>query len=109
MAGFKKTMPLITDLRNPAMRPRHWAQLQEAVGATFDPASQGFTLDSVMNLHLDLHVDYISELSAGATKELAIEQSISVWNSSTHSLIRRLIMLCHAFCHGRSTTWLQCD
>ena len=22
--AFKKTMPLITDLRNPAIRPRHW-------------------------------------------------------------------------------------
>lgn len=26
--AFKRTMPLITDLRNPAMRDRHWASLQ---------------------------------------------------------------------------------
>lgn len=26
--AFKRTMPLITDLRNPAMRPRHWESLQ---------------------------------------------------------------------------------
>jgi hypothetical protein len=25
--AFKRTMPLITDLRNPAMRERHWSQL----------------------------------------------------------------------------------
>jgi hypothetical protein len=25
--AFKRTMPLITDLRNPAMRERHWGQL----------------------------------------------------------------------------------
>jgi dynein heavy chain len=31
--SFKKTMPLITDLRNPAMRPRHWQELMEHVGA----------------------------------------------------------------------------
>ena len=30
--AFKKTMPLITDLRNPAMRPRHWQQLMEHIG-----------------------------------------------------------------------------
>lgn len=25
---FKRTMPLITDLKNKAMRPRHWDQIQ---------------------------------------------------------------------------------
>ena len=25
--AFKKTMPLITDLRNPSMRQRHWEDL----------------------------------------------------------------------------------
>lgn len=32
--AFKKTMPLITDLRNPAMRQRHWQQLMEHIGTT---------------------------------------------------------------------------
>lgn len=31
--AFKKTLPLITDLRNPAMRPRHWQQLMEHIGS----------------------------------------------------------------------------
>jgi dynein heavy chain, axonemal len=30
--SFKRTMPLITDLRNPAMRPRHWMQLIDHIG-----------------------------------------------------------------------------
>lgn len=30
--AFKKTMPLITDLRNPAMRDRHWQELMEHIG-----------------------------------------------------------------------------
>jgi dynein heavy chain len=29
--AFKKTMPLITDLRNPAMRTRHWQQLMDHI------------------------------------------------------------------------------
>lgn len=29
--AFKRTMPLITDLRNPAMRERHWNQLMVGV------------------------------------------------------------------------------
>jgi dynein heavy chain len=29
--AFKRTMPLITDLRNPAMRQRHWQQLMDHI------------------------------------------------------------------------------
>lgn len=76
--SFKKTMPLIMDLRNPAMRSRHWASLMEAVGATFDPTGPDFTLDSVVKLHLDQHADMIADLSGNASKELAIEVSIQV-------------------------------
>jgi dynein heavy chain, axonemal len=28
----KAMLPLITDLKNPALRARHWSQLQEEVG-----------------------------------------------------------------------------
>lgn len=76
--AFKRTMPLITDLRNPAMRDRHWEQLMEHVGARFDPASPDFTLATMVNLRLDTHVEFIAELSVNATKELAIENSIKV-------------------------------
>ena len=76
--SFKKTMPLIMDLRNPAMRPRHWANLMEVVGSKFDPAGPTFTLDSVVKLHLDQHADLIADLSGNASKELAIEMSIQV-------------------------------
>ena len=36
---FRETVPLIQDLRNPALRTRHWASLQEKVGQEFDPKS----------------------------------------------------------------------
>jgi len=74
--SFKKTMPLIINLRNPAMRERHWAQLMDHVGETFDPSSADFKLSSIMRLGLHHHSDFISELSTNASKELAIEQGI---------------------------------
>ena len=43
-------MPLIMDLRNPAMRERHWKQLMEEVGKTFDPHADTFTLELVLDL-----------------------------------------------------------
>lgn len=74
--AFKKTMPLIADLRNPAMRSRHWQQLMTTIQTQFDPTSNSFTLDSIVQLRLDQHAEFIGEMSVNATKELAIEQSI---------------------------------
>ena len=74
--SFKKTMPLITDLRNPAMRSRHWEQLMEEIGSKFDPTSSSFTLDTILTLRLDTKVEFIAELSTNATKELAIETNL---------------------------------
>lgn len=33
---FKRTMPLIQDLKNPAMRDRHWTQIKNEVQKPFD-------------------------------------------------------------------------
>lgn len=83
--AFKKTMPLVIDLRNPALRPRHWDQLMEQVGRRFDPFSDEFTLDSVVQLGLATHAEFITEMSTNATKELAIENSLQaiaeVWET----------------------------
>ena len=53
LEAFKRTMPLITDLRNPAMRERHWATLMDQLGKKFDPFADDFTLDSIVQLQLD--------------------------------------------------------
>jgi len=74
---FRDTIPLIQDLRNQAMRPRHWASLQERVGTEFDPQSLEFTLDRVMKLGFVNHAEFIGELSGNANKELAIEVSLA--------------------------------
>ena len=70
-----KTMPLILDLRNPALRARHWDSLRAEVNAEFDPASAEFTLERVYDIGLQTRGEFIGELSANANKELAIEQA----------------------------------
>ncbi|CAG9464381.1 unnamed protein product [Pedinophyceae sp. YPF-701] len=74
--SFKRTMPLIIDLRNPAMRKRHWQNLMAHIGEQFDPESDSFTLSTVVSLRLDQHAEFIGELSGSASKELAIEVSL---------------------------------
>ncbi|XP_043933259.1 dynein axonemal heavy chain 2 [Protopterus annectens] len=73
---FKRTMPLITDLRNPAMRDRHWSQIKQHVQRLFDQTSLDFTLEKIIELGLDQHNDKISEISVAASKELSIEQAL---------------------------------
>ncbi|CAH6786111.1 Dnah2 [Phodopus roborovskii] len=70
---FKRTMPLISDLRNPALRERHWDQVKDEVQREFDQESESFTLEQIVLLGMDQHVEKIGEISASATKELAIE------------------------------------
>jgi dynein heavy chain len=43
----------------------------------FDPNSTKFTLESVVSLRLDQHVDFIADLSVTASKEQAIETSLA--------------------------------
>ncbi len=73
---FRDTTPLIQDLRNKALRSRHWAALQERVGSEFNPADPSFTLNEVVKLGLDSHAEFIGELSSNANKELAIEVAL---------------------------------
>ena len=74
---FKEIIPLIQDLRNQALRSRHWAALIERVGTEFDPHSSNFTLNEVVKLGLNQHVEFIGELSSNANKELAIEMALN--------------------------------
>ncbi|RQM24639.1 hypothetical protein B5M09_005107 [Aphanomyces astaci] len=82
---FRATLPLIQDLKNDALRPRHWAQLKDEMQSAFDADSKGFTLEKVFSLGFHLHAEFISTLSGNASKELSIEQALdgieSRWNS----------------------------
>ncbi|XP_077169770.1 dynein axonemal heavy chain 2 isoform X1 [Paroedura picta] len=88
---FKRTMPLITDLRNPALRERHWDQVKDLVLRTFDQTADDFRLENIIELGLDQHVEKIAEISASATKELAIEQALQniakTWDVTTLDIV----------------------
>jgi len=74
---FRQTMPLITNLRSPAMRDRHWEQLRDEIQQSFDPYSEEFTLDKVFQLQLHLHADIIANLALIASRELTIETNLA--------------------------------
>lgn len=51
--AFRRTLPLLSDLKNPAMRARHWERVKNVVGVDFDENSSSFNLEAIyaMELH----------------------------------------------------------
>jgi dynein heavy chain len=74
--SFRQTMPLIMDLRNEAMRERHWKLLKVEVREEFEEDKDEFTLEKVFELQLNQHAEFISDLSENAAKELKIERQL---------------------------------
>ncbi len=66
-------MPLITDLRDEAMRERHWKELKFEVKEEFDEGAPEFTLEKIFDLGLNNYGEKIAELADNARKELKIE------------------------------------
>ena len=64
---FRATMPLITDLGNEDLQPRHWQLLMDQIGQNFDHEGDDFTLERVIDLRLDQHSEFIGTISASAS------------------------------------------
>ncbi|KAL0267127.1 UNVERIFIED_CONTAM: hypothetical protein PYX00_009482 [Menopon gallinae] len=71
--AFRRCLPLIADLKNPCLRPRHWDQVRKLVKTEFDENSPGFTLETIMELKMQDYSQEINEISNAATMELSIE------------------------------------
>ncbi|XP_035806180.2 dynein axonemal heavy chain 2 [Amphiprion ocellaris] len=84
---FRQIVPLIADLRNPAMRDRHWKQICEELQFSLDPASAEFTLEKIVSLHLDEYADKICDISGAASKELHIEQGLEAITKTWEEIV----------------------
>eukprot|EP01107_Rhizomastix_libera_P003543 TRINITY_DN1618_c0_g1_i1.p1 TRINITY_DN1618_c0_g1~~TRINITY_DN1618_c0_g1_i1.p1 ORF type:complete len:3854 (-),score=1122.51 TRINITY_DN1618_c0_g1_i1:31-10566(-) len=73
---FRLGLPLIEDLKNSALRKRHWDRMQEEIGKQFDYQSDSFNLDTIFKLGLDQYTELIANISISATKEMAIENGL---------------------------------
>ena len=78
VASFAQTMPLIANMRSPALRSRHWRELEERINARADPSDAAFSLEVVLSLRLDQHAALISALATTAARELSVEMALEV-------------------------------
>ncbi|KAJ1520022.1 hypothetical protein ONE63_004252 [Megalurothrips usitatus] len=73
---FLKTLPLLSDLKNPAMRTRHWDGIRSAVGRDFDENSDEFTLEKIIEMDMQNYSETIHVISVAATRELNLENQL---------------------------------
>ena len=80
------SLPLVGDLRDDAMRPRHWTQLMQACGQTF-VMDDKLPLDTLIRLELDKYQDAVTEIVERARAEIKIDQAltkiIGIWGGLT--------------------------
>jgi dynein heavy chain len=77
---FKPHIPLISALRNPGMRERHWKELASMIGIEI-ALNDTFTLTKVFALGLGRHIEVISKVGEKAGKEYQIEQALDKMSS----------------------------
>ena len=68
----KERLPLITDLRNPSLKPRHWERIDAAVGQPL-PHDETFTLRLLNDIEIWKYKEALQEISTAASSEAALE------------------------------------
>nr|XP_057927697.1 dynein axonemal heavy chain 10-like isoform X1 [Doryrhamphus excisus] len=76
MKEFRDSLPLLLDLKNEALRERHWKELMKRTGTAFDMNPSSFTLENMFAMELHKYADVIGDIVTSAVKELGIEKSV---------------------------------
>ncbi|XP_076299453.1 dynein axonemal heavy chain 10-like [Lasioglossum baleicum] len=92
MKSFKNSVPLFIELKNEAMRERHWKDLMKKTGQYFDMDPDRFTLENMFAMELGKYQDIAKEIVRNAVKELAIEKGLKdlaeVWKNMQFTVVK---------------------
>lgn len=80
---FKTLLPVVQDLRREALRPRHWAEIEEVISHKFDK-SRTYTLGDLLGLNVMAFQEEIQSIAVKAVQELSLlelfeSKVTSVW------------------------------
>ena len=73
--AFRPRLPLISALRNPGMRDRHWETISEKINKTLAP-DDSYTLQTILDQDLQDHLETITKVSENAGREFRIEMDL---------------------------------
>ena len=77
---FKTRVPLISRLRHPGIKTKHWEKISEIVGFKVIPNDE-LTLQSFLNMELERWNDQICEIAIVAAQEYNIESSLDAMDA----------------------------
>ncbi|XP_010633543.1 dynein heavy chain 6, axonemal [Fukomys damarensis] len=70
---MKEKLPVIMDLRNPTLKPRHWAAIEHTINASLLDSEIPLTLERLSELHVFEYGQEIQDISGQASGEAALE------------------------------------
>ncbi|CCW67502.1 unnamed protein product [Phytomonas sp. Hart1] len=87
---LKKILPIIDDMRTPAMRQRHWELIKLQMDIDFDINDEGFCLQCLMDARVETQAEFIANLSVAAREELKIETNLDkihqYWDAASFTI-----------------------
>lgn len=98
-------LPVIIDLRNPTLKARHWAAIEQTVDALLVDTEIPLTLERLSELHVFNFAQEIQDISGQASGEAALEIILKKVN---HEEARHggMALSCPVLAPG---TWSQVD
>uniref|UniRef100_A0A4W6GCG3 Dynein axonemal heavy chain 10 n=1 Tax=Lates calcarifer TaxID=8187 RepID=A0A4W6GCG3_LATCA len=91
MKEFRESLPLLLDLKNEALRERHWKELMERTGTSFEMNPESFTLENMFAMELHKYANVIGDIVTSAVKELSIEKAmkevVETWENMKFSVL----------------------
>lgn len=86
ISAFQQHIPLITALRNPGLRDRHWTQMSERIGFPVK-ADASFSVTRALHLELQNHLVTIEEVSEYASKEFSLERTLDKMQADWNGVV----------------------
>ncbi|KAI8893820.1 dynein heavy chain and region D6 of dynein motor-domain-containing protein [Globomyces pollinis-pini] len=83
---FKVHIPLITVLRNPGLRERHWQAISELLGQPVTPDAST-TLTKILELNLGAQLPQLEAISDAASKEHSLQNTLSKMRDDWEPLV----------------------
>jgi dynein heavy chain len=83
---FKQHIPLITVLRNPGLKARHWEAISDVVGQNIYPDATT-TLTKLIDINLGQHIAKFEAISEAASKENSLQNSLTKMKGDWEPLI----------------------
>jgi dynein heavy chain len=92
LSNFKESLPLVVNLKNDAMKARHWQSLMDVTGVTFDVTLKTLTLSNIFAMELQKFSGLVDDIINEAIQEGKIENELAkidiAWRENTLKVVK---------------------